>query len=53
MTFAEDIVMSESREQMEESLERWRYVLERRGMRVSKSKTCVNERWTAGHKEQE
>ena len=29
---------------MEEKLERWRYVLERRGMKVNDSKTRVNER---------
>ncbi|GLD52571.1 myosin-IIIa-like protein [Lates japonicus] len=48
MMFADDIVIcSESREQVEENLERWRYALERRGMKVSHSKTeymCVNER---------
>ncbi|KAK3535979.1 hypothetical protein QTP70_023719 [Hemibagrus guttatus] len=37
MMFANDIVIcSESREQVEESLERWRFVLERRGMKVSR-----------------
>ena len=48
MMFADDIVIcSESKEQVKRSLERWRYALERRGMKVSRSKTeymCVNER---------
>ncbi|KAK3559772.1 hypothetical protein QTP86_020723 [Hemibagrus guttatus] len=52
MMFADDIVIcSESREQVEENLERWRFVLERRGMKVSGSKTeymCVNEREESG-----
>ncbi|KAK3572984.1 hypothetical protein QTP86_011837 [Hemibagrus guttatus] len=51
MMFADDIVIcSESREQVEENRERWRFALERRGMKVSRSKTeymCVNER--GGH----
>ncbi|KAK3509090.1 hypothetical protein QTP70_020302 [Hemibagrus guttatus] len=50
--FADDIVIcSESREQVEENLERWRFALERRGMKVSHSKTeymCVNEREGGG-----
>ncbi|KAK3545453.1 hypothetical protein QTP70_007697 [Hemibagrus guttatus] len=52
MMSADDIVIcSESREQMEEILERWRFALERRGMKVSRSKTeymCVNEREGSG-----
>ncbi|KAK3564765.1 hypothetical protein QTP86_025281 [Hemibagrus guttatus] len=52
MMFADDIVIcSESREQVGENLERWRFALERRGMKVSRSKTeymCVNEREGSG-----
>ncbi|KAK3540385.1 hypothetical protein QTP70_030406 [Hemibagrus guttatus] len=52
MMFAEDMVIcSESREQVEENLERWRFALERRGMKFSRSKTeymCVNEREGSG-----
>ncbi|KAK3546072.1 hypothetical protein QTP70_019989, partial [Hemibagrus guttatus] len=52
MMFAHDIVIcSESRKQVEENLKRWRFALERRGMKVSRSKTeymCVNEREGSG-----
>ncbi|KAK3521139.1 hypothetical protein QTP86_033416 [Hemibagrus guttatus] len=52
MMFANDIVTcSESREQVEENLEKGRFALERRGMKVSGSKTeyvCVNEREGSG-----
>ncbi|KAK3564737.1 hypothetical protein QTP86_024867 [Hemibagrus guttatus] len=52
MMFADDIVIcSESREQVEQNLERRRFALERRGMKVSHSKTeymCVNEREGSG-----
>ena len=48
MMFADDIVIcNESKEQVEEKLESWRYALERRGMKVNRRKTeymCVNER---------
>ena len=46
MLFAEDIVIcEETREEVERRLETWRYALERRGMKVSSSKTeylCIN-----------
>ena len=52
MIFADDIVISsEGRQQPEENLEGWRFALERRGMKVSHSKTqymCVNDRETSG-----
>ena len=43
MMFVDDIVICyESSEQVDENLERWKYVLERRRMKVSCSKnTCV------------
>ncbi|MCJ8741831.1 hypothetical protein PDJAM_G00075300 [Pangasius djambal] len=50
MMFVDEIVIcSESREQVEENLERWRFALER--MKFSRSKTeymCVNEREGSG-----
>ena len=52
MMFADDIVIcSESKEQVEEKLESWRYALERRGMKVNRRNTeymCVNERQDTG-----
>ena len=46
MLFADDIVIcKETREEAEQRLECWRYALERRGMKVSRSKTeylCIN-----------
>ena len=46
MLFADGIVIcEETREEVERSLESWKYVLERRGMKVSRSKTeyfCIN-----------
>ena len=46
MLFADDIVIcQETRKEVERRLESWRYTLERRGMKVSRSKTeylCIN-----------
>ena len=40
MMFADDIVIcSESKEQVEDKLDSWRYALERRGMKVNRRKT--------------
>ncbi|KAK3571106.1 hypothetical protein QTP86_001786 [Hemibagrus guttatus] len=49
--FKVEVGLHQSREQVEENLERWRFALERRGMKVSRSKTdymCVNEREGSG-----
>lgn len=43
------MICSERREQVEESLKRWRYTLERRGRKVSRCKIeymCLDERET-------
>ncbi|KAK3516480.1 hypothetical protein QTP70_017817, partial [Hemibagrus guttatus] len=49
MMFADDIVIcSESREQVEENQERWRFALERRGMKVSCNKTTVQSNGECG-----
>ena len=46
MLFVDDIVIcEETREEVEQRLESWRYTLERTGIKVSRSKTkylCVN-----------
>ena len=46
MLFADDIVIcEETKEEAERKLECWRYAFERRGMKVSRSKTkylCIN-----------
>ncbi|KAK3520715.1 hypothetical protein QTP70_030597 [Hemibagrus guttatus] len=43
MMFADDLVIcSESREQVEESLERWRFALERRGMKYKQQHTLLH-----------
>ena len=48
MLFADDIVIcQETKEEVEQRLECWRYALERRGMKVSRSKTeylCINQK---------
>ena len=52
--FADDILIvicSENNERVEEKLESWRYVLERRGMKVNRRKTeymCLHERQDNG-----
>lgn len=57
MMFADDIVIcSDSREQVEENLEKWRDALERREMKISCSKTeymCANERDPSGMESEE
>ena len=53
MMFVDDIVLcSDSRQQVEAELEKWRHALERRGMKVSQSKTkylCMNEKGGQWH----
>ncbi|KAK3540863.1 hypothetical protein QTP86_002436 [Hemibagrus guttatus] len=53
MMLADDIVIcSESREQVEENLERWRFALERRGMKVSRIQSNgVQRMWERGQEE--
>lgn len=41
------LLYSESRKQVEESVERWRYVLEIREMKASRSKTEEGGRWNS------
>ena len=52
MMFADDtVICGESRQQVEANLERWRYALERRGIKLSSSKTeyrCGNEKGDSG-----
>ena len=46
-----DLICSESKEQVGETLESWRYALERKGMKVNRRKTeyrCVPERQDNG-----
>ena len=44
MLYADDVaLLEETREEVERELERWRDALDKRGLRVRRSKTCVSD----------